>query len=75
MALKGTKRITVHAVTINESALFSKGIGFDDENLPVDFIGNTEEMRNIKTAVEEFEDGDVDVRPAIWLKAWQWEDD
>ena len=75
MALQGTKRITVHAVNISEGSLFSKGVGFDELNLPVDFIGNTDEMRNIKIDLDDFEDGDIDVRPTIWLKAWQWSDE
>ena len=72
--MKFNKRITVHAVNLKEGSLFSNGIGFDTEGNPVDFIGNTHEMKNIKQAVEEFDDGDSDGRPTIWLKPWQWED-
>ena len=74
MQIQGTKRITVHKVVPSEGSLFSSGIGFDDEGNPVDFIGHTDEMKNILTAVEEYDDGDADGRPTIFLKPWQWSD-
>jgi len=74
MALQGTKRITVHKVIPSEGSLFSSGIGFDHDGNPIEFIGKTHEMKNIKTALDEFEDGDADGRPTIYLHAWQWSD-
>lgn len=74
MPLQGTKRITVHKVMPSIGSLFSSGIGFDDEGTPVDFIGHTAEMLNIKHAIDEYEDGDADGRPTIHLKPWQWSD-
>lgn len=74
MPLQGTKRITVHKVMPSEGSLFSSGIGFDDDKQPIDFIGHTAEMLNIKTAIDEYEDGDADGLPTIFLKPWQWND-
>jgi hypothetical protein len=74
MALQFTKRITVHKVVLDEKDWASNGIGFDDEGSPIEFRGFTGTMRNIKTALDEFEDGDTDHRPTIHLHPWQWED-
>ena len=74
MSIRGTKRITVHKVIVKEGSLFSPGIGFDDYAKPIDFIGHTDEMKNIKEAIEDFEDDHKVGRPTIFLKPWQWED-
>lgn len=75
MPIQATKLITVHAVTLNNGSLFSRGIGFDEEGNPIDFIGHTPEMRNINESLEDFEDDNSLGRPSIWLKPWQWQDD
>ena len=74
MPLQGTKRIEVRAVNILDGKLFSNGIGFDDEGAPVDFIGHTSEMLNIKSALDDYDEDHSLGRPSIWLKPWQWED-
>ena len=74
MALQGTILVTVHAVKIKEGSLFSNAIGFDHDGNPIDFIDHTSTLLNVKKALEDFEEGDADGRPSVWLKPWQWED-
>lgn len=74
MALQGIILVTVRAVKIQEGKLFSSAIGFGHEGKPIDFIDHTSTLLNVKKALEDFEEGDADGRPTVWLKPWQWED-
>lgn len=65
-------RIEIYKVTLEPTKLFSSGQGYDDYGEVVSFIGDTKEMTNIKTALDEALDEDSD-RPSIYLKPWQYE--
>ena len=67
------KRVTVHKVSVNQDSWVSAGIGFDDDGVPVEFIGHTKTMSNIGEALEDFEDDNSLGRPAIYLESWQWQ--